>query len=175
MALELSKYTPTKIPYKPPVNWALITTAVSGVFAFLLALRFIIPILASRWIWALLITVACVIFTSGIMFVRIRSSPWVGSGKNGPSWIAGGYQNMYGVEVQGIAGICEYLRRMSGHYLTTNRWNARVLVLCINLPCPSHPLAVQATTGSLHLVHCHLPHVLRPAISIWSQEPGYVT
>lgn len=105
MATELSKYTPTKIPYKAPVNWALITTSVSGVFAFLLALRFILPILTSRWIWALLITIACVVFTSGIMFVRIRGSPMTGSGRSGPSWIAGGYQNMYGMEVQVLAGI----------------------------------------------------------------------
>ncbi|KAG8803154.1 oligosaccharyl transferase subunit ost3/OST6 [Serendipita sp. 398] len=105
LADELSRFTPTKVPYKPPFNWGLVTTGVSGLAAFLLSLKYLLPILASRWVWAGLITVASVIFTAGIMFVRIRSAPWVGGNKKGTSWIAGGYQNQYGMEVQVIGGV----------------------------------------------------------------------
>ncbi|KAG8821991.1 regulator of ime2 [Serendipita sp. 399] len=105
LAEEMSRYTPAKIPYKPPFNWGLLMTGLSGLAAFLLSLKFILPILASRWIWAGVITIASVVFTAGIMFVRIRGAPMVGGSKRGASWIASGYQNQYGMEVQVIGSI----------------------------------------------------------------------
>lgn len=43
------------------------------------------------------------------MFVRIRGMPWVGQTREGTTWLAGGYQNQYGMEVQVISGICEHI------------------------------------------------------------------
>ncbi|KIM29014.1 hypothetical protein M408DRAFT_329052 [Serendipita vermifera MAFF 305830] len=105
MAEVLSAFTPVPIPYKPPFNWAFLGTVIMGIVTLLVSARFILPILSSRWTWAAVIIAASVVFTSGIMFVRIRGSPWVGRTKQGASWLAGGYQNQYGMEVQVIAGV----------------------------------------------------------------------
>lgn len=105
---ELSRFTPVPIPYKPPFNWGLLTTVILGIVSFLLSLRFIIPVLASRWTWAAVVIIATTVFTGGFMFVRIRGSPWVGSTKKGLTWMAGGYQNQYGMEVQIVSGICKH-------------------------------------------------------------------
>jgi oligosaccharyltransferase complex subunit gamma len=107
LAEELSKFTPARIPYSPPFNWGLLGTAVMGLLTLLMSARFVLPVLASRWTWAAVIIVSSIIFTSGIMFVRIRGTPWVGRTQTGTSWLAGGYQNQYGMEVQVIAGVCE--------------------------------------------------------------------
>jgi len=104
---ELSRLTPIKVPYKPPFNWSLLGTVVMVLFTTVVSSKFILPFLASRWAWAILIICSSIIFTSGIMFVRIRGSPWVGVTKQGSSWLAGGYQNQYGMEVQVISGVCE--------------------------------------------------------------------
>ena len=42
--------------------------------------------------------------TSGFMFTRIRGVPYVG--QDG-SWIAGGFQNQFGQEVQVVSMICK--------------------------------------------------------------------
>jgi oligosaccharyltransferase complex subunit gamma len=78
-----------------------------GFLSLLMSARFVLPVLASRWTWAVVIICSSIIFTSGIMFVRIRGTPWVGRTQTGSSWLAGGYQNQYGMEVQVIAGVCE--------------------------------------------------------------------
>lgn len=85
----------------------MLITTIIGVLSVLLSLKFVLPILASRWTWAAVIIIASIVFTAGIMFVRIRGTPWVGQTREGTSWLAGGYQNQYGMEVQVIAGICE--------------------------------------------------------------------
>jgi oligosaccharyltransferase complex subunit gamma len=105
----LSKTTPTKIPYKPPFNWSLLTSVIMLILSLLLSIRLILPVLASRWTWAVAITLGIIVFTSGVMFVRIRGSPWAGRGKQGTTWLASGYQNQYGMEIQVMAGICKWL------------------------------------------------------------------
>ena len=104
---QLSKTTPVRIPYSPPPNYGAITTLVLGALSLLLTVRYLAPILTSRWTWAALVIGASITFTSGFMFVRIRGSPWVSSSRNGsPQWMAGGYQSQYGMEVQVIGAIC---------------------------------------------------------------------
>jgi oligosaccharyltransferase complex subunit gamma len=68
-----------------------------------LLLRFISPILQSRWTWAIGTLVTSLIMIGGHMFVRIRGMPYAG---NDGSWIASGYQNQFGQEVHVIALIC---------------------------------------------------------------------
>jgi oligosaccharyltransferase complex subunit gamma len=66
-------------------------------------IRFISPILKSRWVWAIGTVVTILTMTGGYMFVRIREMPYTG-GDGG--WIAGGYQNQFGQETQVVALIC---------------------------------------------------------------------
>ncbi|KAF7363462.1 hypothetical protein MSAN_01002000 [Mycena sanguinolenta] len=100
LAEHLSYHTPIPIPYTKPFDWARWTTVAAGFLAVAVALRFIAPILQSRWTWALITIVTSLVMTSGYMFTRIRGSPFMG---NDGSWIAGGYQSQYGQEVQVIA------------------------------------------------------------------------
>jgi oligosaccharyltransferase complex subunit gamma len=69
----------------------------------ILLLRFISPILQSKWTWAALTLVTSLIMIGGHMFVRIRGMPYAA---HDGSWIASGYQNQYGQEVHVIALIC---------------------------------------------------------------------
>ncbi|KAJ7285817.1 hypothetical protein C8J57DRAFT_1285867 [Mycena rebaudengoi] len=100
LAKHLSNHTPVPIPYSPPFDWARWTTGALGVLTLAITLRFIAPILQSKWTWAVSTILVSLIMTSGYMFTRIRGSPWVG--QDG-SWIAGGFQNQYGQEVQVVA------------------------------------------------------------------------
>lgn len=109
LAEHLSNHTPIPIPYKPPFDYAGWTLTAVGGLAFLLTLRFISPILQSRWTWAAGSIVTMLVMVSGFMFTRIRGSPFTGGDG---SWIAAGYQNQYGQEVQVIAMICECLTPM---------------------------------------------------------------
>ena len=68
--------------------------------------RFILPILMSRWTWALITIGTSLIMVGGFMFVRIRGMPYVAGGQNGAELISPGFQNQYGIEVQIIAFIC---------------------------------------------------------------------
>lgn len=105
LAESLSQHTPVPIPYQAPVDYAHWATIGAGVLTFLLTLRFIMPIITSRWIWAAGTVITSLVMTSGFMFTRIRGVPYTGGNGN---WIAAGYQNQYGQEVQVIALICEH-------------------------------------------------------------------
>lgn len=106
LAEQLSQYTPVRIPYKAPVDWAKYGTAAGVTLILLSGVRLFLPILRNRWAWATGIVITSLVMTSGFMFVRIRGMPT--SGPNG-QWIAQGYQNQFGQEVQVISFICEYL------------------------------------------------------------------
>ncbi|KAJ3732976.1 dolichyl-diphosphooligosaccharide-protein glycotransferase [Lentinula guzmanii] len=100
LAFHLSNHTPIPIPYKAPVDWVRWITFISGLLGFALILRFIAPVLQSRWTWAVITILTSLTMTGGFMFTRIRGSPYTGSDG---SWIAGGYQNQFGQEVQVVA------------------------------------------------------------------------
>ncbi|KAJ7172460.1 hypothetical protein C8R46DRAFT_1086003 [Mycena filopes] len=102
LAQHLSNHTPIPIPYSPPFDWARWTTVAAGVLAFAVTLRFIAPVLQSRWTWAVISILVSLVMTSGYMFTRIRNSPFTGGDG---SWIAGGFQNQFGQEVQVIAAV----------------------------------------------------------------------
>ncbi|KAJ7632636.1 oligosaccharyl transferase subunit OST3/OST6 family [Roridomyces roridus] len=87
LAQHLSRHTPIPIPYTAPFDWARWTTTAAGV-------------LANRWTWAVVSILTSLVMTSGYMFTRIRNSPFMGGDG---SWIAGGFQNQYGQEVQVIS------------------------------------------------------------------------
>ncbi|KAF8077932.1 oligosaccharyl transferase subunit OST3/OST6 family [Lyophyllum atratum] len=102
LAENLSKHTPIPIPYSDPIDWARYFTMATAVLCLLVTLRFIAPILQSRWTWALVTIAVSLVMTSGYMFTRIRGSPHTGGGGN---WIASGFQNQFGQEVSVVAGI----------------------------------------------------------------------
>lgn len=105
LASQLSSHTPIAIPYKDPVDWARFITSAAGALGIAITMRFISPILKSRWTWAAGTIITSLIMTSGYMFTRIRGSPYTGGNGN---WIAGGFQNQFGQEVHVVALICEY-------------------------------------------------------------------
>ncbi|KAG2157126.1 hypothetical protein DEU56DRAFT_763201 [Suillus clintonianus] len=100
LAEQLSVHTPIPIPYKAPFDWARAGSIASLIPIITLIFRFIKPALQNRWVWAAGTITTSLIMTSGYMFTRIRGAPYVGP--NG-AWIAQGYQNQYGQEVQVIA------------------------------------------------------------------------
>ncbi|KAF4576579.1 OST3/OST6 family protein [Pleurotus pulmonarius] len=149
LAEHLSNHTPIPIPYKPPFDyagWAL--TAVGGL-ACLLTLRFISPILQSRWTWAAGSIVTMLVMVSGFMFTRIRGSPFTGGDG---SWIAAGYQNQYGQEVQVIAMIYGILA-------------ATIVILIVQTPKQTSPnrqrLQIYAFTAANLLVYSILVTIFR--------------
>ena len=104
LAEQLSQHTPVPIPYKKPTDWAKIAFMAITALISLATLRFISPILQSRFTWAIITIVTTLVMVSGFMFVRIRGMPQ--SGQNG-QWIAPGYQNQFGQEVQVVSFVCE--------------------------------------------------------------------
>ncbi|KAG1756747.1 uncharacterized protein EDB91DRAFT_34069 [Suillus paluster] len=100
LAEQLSAHTPIPIPYKAPLDWARLGSIASLVPIVTLIYRFIKPALTNRWVWAAGTVSTSLVMTSGYMFTRIRGAPYVG--QNG-AWIAQGYQNQFGQEVQVIA------------------------------------------------------------------------
>ncbi|GLB34939.1 putative dolichyl-diphosphooligosaccharide-protein glycotransferase [Lyophyllum shimeji] len=102
LAESLSKHTPVPIPYRDPIDWPRYFTIATGVLGLLLTLRFIAPVLQSRWTWALVTIAVTLVMTSGYMFTRIRGSPYTGGGGN---WIAAGFQSQFGQEVSVVASM----------------------------------------------------------------------
>jgi oligosaccharyltransferase complex subunit gamma len=102
LAEFLSKFTPVAIPYSDPIDWARYVTIAIGVLGSLLFLRFISPLIQNRWTWAAGTVITSLVMTSGYMFTRIRNVPFNGGDGN---WIAAGYQNQFGQEVQVVAFI----------------------------------------------------------------------
>lgn len=107
LAEQLSAYTPVAIPYKAPIDYAKYGTAAGVALIVLSGIRFFLPVLRSRWAWAAGTVLTSLVMTSGFMFVRIRGMP--ASGQNG-QWIAPGYQNQYGQEVQVVSFTCACMR-----------------------------------------------------------------
>ena len=77
----------------------------SSLLTLVVVARFILPILQSRWTWALLTIGTSLIMVGGFMFVRIRGMPYIAGGQT-PELIAPGFQTQYGIEVQIIAFLC---------------------------------------------------------------------
>ncbi|KAJ8521627.1 hypothetical protein ONZ45_g1699 [Pleurotus djamor] len=149
LAEHLSNHTPVPIPYKAPFDWAKWGTVSMGVISLILSLRFVAPILQSRWTWALGSILTILTMVSGFMFTRIRGSPFTaGNGQ----WIAAGYQNQYGQEVQVIAMIYGIL-------------SATFILLIVQIPKQTSParqrLQIYAFTVATVLIYSILITVFR--------------
>jgi oligosaccharyltransferase complex subunit gamma len=109
-----------KPPVVRPFNYVkavVITTAVLGAITFVtVAAPYVGPVVQNRNVWAALSLLAVLLFTSGHMFNHIRKVPYVaGDGRGGVSYIAGGFQNQFGMETQIIAGICMFDGLLGSH------------------------------------------------------------
>jgi oligosaccharyltransferase complex subunit gamma len=102
LAEFLSKRTPIPIPYTEPFDWSRYITIATGILSTLLAVRFLSPIIQSKWTWAAGTVIVSLVMISGFMFTRIRGVPYTGGNGN---WIAQGYQNQFGQEVQVVSFI----------------------------------------------------------------------
>ncbi|KAI0670289.1 oligosaccharyl transferase subunit OST3/OST6 family [Trametes maxima] len=102
LAEQLSQFTPVPIPYKAPIDYARFGTAAGVLLVLASGVRMFLPVLRSRWAWAIGTVLTSLVMTSGFMFVRIRGMPQ--SGANG-QWIAPGYQNQFGQETQVVSFI----------------------------------------------------------------------
>ncbi|KAF9052647.1 oligosaccharyl transferase subunit OST3/OST6 family [Panaeolus papilionaceus] len=100
LAEFLSKYTPVTIPYSAPIDFSRWITMAAGGLGAIVFLRFLFPIVNNRWSWAAGVVITSLVMTSGYMFTRIRNVPFTGPNGN---WVAAGYQNQFGQEVQVVA------------------------------------------------------------------------
>lgn len=158
LAEQLSHHTPIPIPYQAPINWGKIFTTAFSAATFLLFARFFKPVLTGRLVWIIMTVVPSLAFMGGLMFVQIRASPWQMS--NG-QWLAQGYSNQFGKEVQMIAIICEPVRALSHRRVLNviSRW-----ILGWSFPCPSpcHTIRIARTPANtdLQLDPHHCFHLL---------------
>lgn len=104
LAEQMSIHTPVPIPYRQPINWGRFGTSAFGVFVIAATIKFLSRFIKNRWTWAVGCILISLVMTSGLMFTRIRGSPW--AARDG-GWIASGFQNQFGQEVQVVAAICE--------------------------------------------------------------------
>ena len=109
----LSRHLPGRPhpPVKRPINWfawmTSITILLGSATALFVAWPYVLPVIQNRNIWAAISLISILLFTSGHMFNHIRKVPYVaGDGRGGISYIAGGFQNQFGMETQLIAGMC---------------------------------------------------------------------
>jgi oligosaccharyltransferase complex subunit gamma len=103
LAEQLSHHTPIPIPYRAPINWGKIASTIFFAATFLLFARFCKPVLTGRLVWVAMTVIPSLAFMGGLMFVQIRGSPW--QLQNG-QWMAQGYSNQFGKEVQMVSIIC---------------------------------------------------------------------
>lgn len=128
LAEQLSHHTPVPIPFRAPIDWSKLGTVISLIPIVTLIFRFIRPVILNRWVWATGTILVSLVMTSGFMFTRIRGTPYVGQDGN---WIAGGYQNQFGQEVQVVSMICTCFTLPRGpersHYCDTQMgfWQLR--------------------------------------------------
>jgi oligosaccharyltransferase complex subunit gamma len=124
LAEQLSQHTPVPIPYRAPINWARWGSFAFFSLLFVLSIRFLLPILTGRLIWIAITIVPSLVFISGFMFMQIRGGPW--EMPNG-QWMASGYSNQLGKEVQVISVICTSLSFFSNKYLLISKMVAWLL------------------------------------------------
>jgi len=106
-------------------------------------------------------------FTSGHMFNAIRHTPYISSdGRGGFSYIAGGFQNQFGVETQIMACICIILTRFFAH-------GRRIIGFYNNRTHPEsayHSRTVDSIHRRLHMGCWNPVHILFLDLCIPDQE-----
>jgi hypothetical protein len=110
--------------------------------------------------------------TSGYMFTRIRGAPY--SGPNG-AWIAQGYQNQYGQEVQVIAMVCTSSHTfLNGLLLIIHRWNLGWIFLDVDCRHTAPIVAHPSENPGIPLDRSKLPRFQHFSIAVPRQKPRLV-
>jgi hypothetical protein len=172
LAEQLSHHTPVPIPYRAPINWGKIVTTAFSAAAFLLFARFFKSVLTGRLIWVIMTVVPSLAFMGGLMFVQIRASPW--QMPNG-QWMAQGFSNQFGKEVQMVAIICKPMG-FPCFRLVLITIPRRLLGWCFPCPHPCHTLCIPCTSAGadLHLDPHHCLYLFLAAQPLQVQKPGLV-
>lgn len=173
LAEVLSKFTPIPVPYKDPIDWTRMAVTAIGILGAALILRFISPIVQNRWLWAVITVVTMLVMTSGFMFVRIRGAPYTGG--NG-QWVAAGYSNQYGQEVQVVAFICKRLPILpyfrNAKPVEDGLLSFAFLMLIMIVPTQSSPhrqrLQIYLWTGVIMIMYSVLVSLFRVKNRGWS-------
>ena len=147
LAEQLSHHTPIPIPYRAPINWGKIVTTAFSAAAFLLFARFFKSVLTGRLIWIIMTIVPSLAFMGGLMFVQIRGTPW--QMPNG-QWMAQGFSNQLGKEVQMVAIICKPMGSPC-YRLVLIMMPRRFLGCCFPCPHPCHTLRIACTPAGADL------------------------
>jgi hypothetical protein len=171
LAEQLSHHTPIPIPYRAPINWGKIGTTLFFAANFLLFLRFFKPVLTGRLVWIIMTVVPSLAFMGGLMFVQIRASPW--QMPNG-QWMAQGYANQFGKEVQMVAIICKLHPFVISPCADQNL--RRCFGWCFPCPHPCHTIRVARTSAgtNLHLGPHHCLHLFLATQPFQVQKPRFV-
>lgn len=115
VASHLERTLHVTFKYKKPLNVKLIAMTVTAMIVLATAMFFLAPYLpmflkSSKPFWMLVCLSTMIIFNSGQMWNSIRGAPYVAVGQGGkPEYIAGGFQNQYGIETQIVAGLYSLL------------------------------------------------------------------
>lgn len=115
VATHLERTLGVTFRYKKPLNVKLIGMTATAMVILATSLFFLAPhmpmfLKSSKPFWMLVCLSTMIIFTSGQMWNSIRGAPYVAVGQGGkPEYIAGGFQNQYGIETQIVAGLYSLL------------------------------------------------------------------
>ena len=168
LAEQLSAFTPMPIPYRSPIDWTMWGTGAFFTLSGVLAIRFLAPVLRSRWTWATITVLTSLVMTSGYMFTRIRGMP--NTAADG-SWIAPGFQSQYGQETTVVATLCTLF---SIKFVTSLYWFCRWSVVgffpdahaCGATPILSH----QTTHSDIRVVSSGIYSFLSTRVILQGEE-----
>lgn len=109
VASWVTQHSGQKVTVKRPLNYLLIGSVAFAVLGILTLLRIFQPYLQGAFknkiVWFFLAMAVILSCTSGHMYNTIRHTPYVsGNGEGGVTYIAGGFQNQFGLETQ-IVGV----------------------------------------------------------------------
>ncbi|KAA8907533.1 hypothetical protein FN846DRAFT_946781 [Sphaerosporella brunnea] len=108
IARWISQHTPYEPKVVRPFDYTNLVIGISAAAAALTILKLsfntLKPALYSRNLWSAVSLILILLFTSGHMYNHIRRVPYVANnGKGGIAYIAGGFQNQFGLETQIVA------------------------------------------------------------------------
>ncbi|CAG8458285.1 11219_t:CDS:2 [Ambispora gerdemannii] len=114
-ASYLTNHLGVQVPLKRPPNYFLIVLSVFFLIGALAAIKLLFPLVRgvfeSKNTWAAISLVIILMMISGHMWNHIRTPPYVTTNGGNINYIAGGFQNQYGLESQIVAilyGLCAF-------------------------------------------------------------------
>lgn len=152
----VSRQINANVPVTRPPNYAKIFITIVGGLAVLASAKLAWPVargvVMNKNTWAALSIVTILMMTSGHMWNHIRKPPYVVPNQGGVSYIAGGFQNQFGLESQivaGLYGLCAFC----------------VISLIVSAPKFQEPqrqrFTIMVWTGTLFIIYSLLMSLFR--------------